>query len=203
LSRRMRAMGAQTTQLILASTSRYRRELLARFGVRFEVRSPGVDEKAVVGEAPAAIARRLARAKARAVLAQVPQGIVIGSDQVAHLDGRTLGKPGSARAAADQLAEASGREVEFVTAVCVIDGRTGALREHADITRVVFRSLTGDEIARYVEREPASDCAGGFRAEALGIALFERIQSEDPTALIGLPLIALARLLRECDIPIP
>jgi septum formation protein len=190
--------------LVLASTSRYRRELLERLTTRFRVLAPEVDEAAVSGETAASLSARLAQAKARTVAARCPNSIVIGSDQAAELEGTILGKPGDIERAQAQLAAASGREVTFHTAVCVIDSRRTELRAFAalDSTRVVFRGLGREEIARYVERERPLDCAGSFKAEGLGIALFERIESQDPTALIGLPLIALCRLLDEAGIDV-
>lgn len=181
--------------LVLASTSRYRRELLGRIAARFSAVAPDVDETALPDEAPAALALRLAVAKARAVAALRPEAVVIGSDQVAELDGRALGKPGGHAQARAQLATSSGREVLFHTAICVIAG-DGEARTAADLTRVRFRTLAADEIERYLERERPYDCAGSFKAEGLGIALFEAIATDDPTALIGLPLIATCRLLR-------
>lgn len=190
--------------LVLASTSRYRRELLARLTPHFRALAPQVDESALPDEAPLALACRLAEAKARAVAARAAGAIVIGSDQVADLDGRLLGKPGTIENARAQLAACSGREVAFHTAICLIDARTTSTRAYAaiDTTRVSFRQLAADEIARYVARQQPLDCAGSFKAEGLGIALFEHIESIDPTALIGLPLIALCRLLREAGIEV-
>jgi septum formation protein len=190
--------------LVLGSTSRYRRDLLSRLTPRFRVLAPATDEAALPGEAASALAVRLAQAKARAVAAQCPDAIVIGSDQAAELDGMILNKPGDIERAHTQLAAASGREMIFYTALCVIDSRRAEPREFAvlDTTRVFFREIERDEIARYLEREHPVDCAGSFKAEALGIALFERIESQDPTALIGLPLIALARLLREAGVDV-
>jgi 7-methyl-GTP pyrophosphatase len=190
--------------LVLASTSRYRRELLTRLTPRFHCVAPNTDETALVAETAAALATRLAQAKARAVAAQWPNAIVIGSDQAAELGGAILGKPGSIDRAHAQLAAASGRELSFHTALCVIDARQADRREFAalDTTRVVFRRLERAEIARYVGLERPLDCAGSFKAEGLGIALFERIDSQDPTALIGLPLIALCRLLREAGVDV-
>jgi septum formation protein len=190
--------------VVLASTSRYRRDLLARLTTRFRVLAPEVDEAALAGETAAALAARLAQAKARAIAAQCTSAIVIGSDQAAELEGTILGKPGDVERARTQLAAASGREVIFNTAVCVIDSRRTEPREFAalDTTRVLFRRLEHGEIARYLERERPVDCAGSFKAEGLGIALFERIESQDPTALIGLPLIALSRLLREAGVDV-
>ncbi|MEO7325740.1 MAG: Maf family nucleotide pyrophosphatase [Dokdonella sp.] len=191
--------------LVLASTSSYRRELLTRLTPSFRTLAPEIDESPLAGETPAATAMRLAVAKARAVAALCPNAVVIGGDQVAEIDGKTLGKPGSAAAACAQLAASSGRSVEFHTAICLIDSRPGGLNEStaSDTTRVVFRDLRPAEIARYIEAEQPLDCAGSFKAEGLGIALFERIESCDPSALIGFPLIALARLLRAAGVAIP
>ena len=191
--------------LVLASTSRYRRELLARLVADFRVVAPDVDETPRGGETPAGLAVRLAEAKALAVARTMPGSIVVGSDQVAELDGRAIGKPGSRDAAIAQLTASSGRTVAFHTAICVADARTSPPRIHAaiDRTEVVFRPLGADEIARYVDRENPIDSAGSFKAESAGIALFERIDSRDPTALIGLPLIALATLLRAAGFTLP
>ncbi len=190
--------------LVLASTSRYRGELLARIAPRFRTLAPGVAETALPGEPPADRAARLAEAKARAVAERCHGALVIGSDQVAELDGAILDKPGDAANAARQLAASSGRELRFHTALCLLDARVAPNRIHGalDTTRVRFRALSGPEIARYVERERPFDCAGSFKSEALGIALFERIETSDPTALIGLPLIALCRLLRAAGIDV-
>ena len=191
-------------RLVLASTSRYRGQLLARIAPQFEQVAPQVDESARAGETAAGLAARLARAKAAAVAALRPAAIVIGSDQAAELDGRILGKPGTAEAACDQLRAASGGSVTFHTAVCVIDTRKtqADVRSAVDTTTVRFRRLDDTEIPRYTAREQPFDCAGSFKAEGLGIALFERIDSSDPTALIGLPLLLLCRLLRETEISV-
>lgn len=188
--------------LVLASTSRYRRELLARLRADFRCVAPQVDETPRPGEAPEALAARLAHAKARDVAARAPGALVLGSDQVCDVDGRAFGKPGSVERARAQLEACSGRAALFHTAVCLIDGRRNSPREYAamDTTRVVLRTLDAAEIARYVEREQPLDCAGSFRCEALGIALFERIETRDPTALIGLPLIAVCALLRQAGV---
>ena len=184
-------------ELILASGSRYRAELLARVAPGFRQVSAQVDETPRPDEPALELVARLARAKAEAVAAAHPGSVVIGSDQVAELDGAIVGKPGTPAAASAQLAAASGRTVAFHTGLCVIDARHVPARHHAtiDTTHVTFRSLDAAQIARYLQREPALDCAGSFKAEGLGIALFERIATDDPTALIGLPLIALCRLL--------
>ena len=198
-------MTERTPELVLASTSRYRRELLARLVPDFRVIAPDVDETPIADEAPIALAVRLAEAKALAVARVAPGAVVVGSDQVAELDGRPVGKSGSREAAIAQLAASSGRTIAFHTAIAVADARTSppVIRAARDRTDVVFRTLASDEIARYVDRENPIDCAGSFKAEAAGIALFERIRSEDPTALIGLPLIALARLLRASGFTLP
>lgn len=183
--------------LLLASGSSYRQHLLARLGLEFEAISPDIDESPRAGEEPAELVARLARSKAESVAATRPGAVVIGSDQVAVLDGRVLGKPGTAANAEAQLADCAGREVEFLTGVCLLDGRSAEAepRLHLDITRVVFRPLTRDEIRQYVYRESPLDCAGGFKCEGLGIALFDRIDSQDPTGLIGLPLIWVSKAL--------
>jgi septum formation protein len=190
-------------RLILGSTSRYRAELLQRLRIEFEQRAPGTDETALPGEAPANRALRLAIAKAEAAAEGIADALVIGSDQVAELDGQILDKPGSPERARDQLAASSGRVVHFHTALCLLDGRSGRRHTHVDHTRVHFRELADQEIARYIEGERPLDCAGSFKCEGLGITLFERIDNEDPTALIGLPLIALARLLRQAGVALP
>ena len=180
--------------IILASTSRYRRELLARLQLPFTTRSPDTREDAVEGEAPAAMAARLALAKARSIVA--PDAIVIGSDQVASLDGRLLRKPGSVEVAVAQLRAAQGKAVLFHTAVAVIATGSGRTVQHVDRTEVLFRRLDDAALTQYVQLESPLDCAGSFKSEGLGVALFERISSEDPTALIGLPLIFVADALR-------
>lgn len=192
-----------TPRIVLASTSRYRAGLLRRLLDNFEQIAPDVDEQPLPGEAPAARAARLATAKAVAVSKQHRDAVVIGSDQVAALGDTILHKPGSSDNAHEQLRASSGNTVDFHTSLCVLDGREGRLQTHTDHTRVVFRALSDEEIRHYVARERPFDCAGSFKSEGAGIALFERIESEDPTALIGLPLIALARLLREAGIPVP
>jgi len=182
--------------IVLGSTSRYRAELLRRLIPDFEQRAPDTDEAARPGEAASARALRLAMAKAQAAAAGVQNALVIGSDQVAELDGLALDKPGSVENARRQLTLSSGRTVQFHTALCVIDTRDSRRHTHVDLTCVHFRQLSQAEIERYLERERPLDCAGSFKCEGLGISLFERIDNHDPSALIGLPLIALARLLR-------
>lgn len=192
---------ASRPRLILASTSPYRRELLARLGLPFETIRPGTDEAAMPGETPIDLARRLAIAKATDVAIREPDAWVIGSDQVAELDGVPLGKPGDRNGAIAQLCAMSGRTVAFRTSLALCRGQRclAAL----DTTTVRFRSLANDEIARYVDAEQPFDCAGSFKCEGLGISLFEAIESRDPTALVGLPLIEAARLLREAGFAVP
>lgn len=188
-------------RLILASTSIYRRELLSRLRLPFETARPEVDESPLPGEAPLALCERLAIAKAGAIAQREPGALVIGSDQVAELEGTPLGKPGSRDAALAQLGAMAGREVLFRTAVCV--RRDGAPHVAIDTTTVRFRALSFAEIERYVDAEQPFDCAGSFKSEGLGITLFDAIETRDPTALIGLPLIDTARLLREAGIALP
>ena len=190
------------SRLVLASTSPYRRDLLARLRLPFDVDRPDTDETPLPDEGPAALARRLAIAKAAAVAAAQPGAWVIGSDQVAELDGRPLGKPGDRERAMAQLQAMSGRAIAFRTGVCLAhaDGRQFTA---LDTTTVRFRTLDAGEIARYVDAEQPFDCAGSFKSEGLGIALFEAIESRDPTALVGLPLIATTRLLREAGFRLP
>ena len=189
--------------IVLASGSRYRQALLERLGVPFSTWSPDVDESPRPGEAPAETAVRLARDKAVAAAARFPEAVVIGSDQVADLEGVPMGKPGTRERAAEQLRRQAGHTVVFHTAVCVIEGGSGRTLERVVPTAVRFRALTEAEITRYLDREAALDCAGAAKAEALGIALLEASSSEDPTALIGLPLIAVAALLREAGVAVP
>ncbi|HET8897948.1 MAG TPA: Maf family nucleotide pyrophosphatase [Rhodanobacteraceae bacterium] len=190
-------------RLILASGSRYRAELLARFGLPFETVAPAVDESPLPGEAPAALAARLANAKAEAGAHGQADALVIGSDQVAELDGHPVGKPADLAAAQAQLRAASGRWLLFHTGLTLFDSRDGHHSSIVDCTRVRFRTLAEAEIARYLERERPLDCAGSFKCEGLGISLFERIETVDPTALIGLPLIQLAQLLRQRGVSVP
>jgi septum formation protein len=190
-------------ELVLASTSNHRRELLARLGLPFSALAPGVDETRESHEEPARLVMRLARAKAMAGLAQRPGAIVIGADQVAVRGEEVLGKPDGEIQAAEQLARSAGRQLEFLTGVCVVSGaRPDFPEEHMDITRVVFRPLTPDEIRLYLQREQPWDCAGSFRSESLGIALLERIDGQDPTGLVGLPLIWLSGALGRLGLPV-
>lgn len=189
-------------RLILASTSRYRRELLTRLRVPFEVAAPGVDETPQPREAPAALAQRLALAKARAVAVKQPDAVVIGSDQVADLDGLPIGKPGTHARAVEQLHAMSGRSVVFQTAVAVVCEATGYRAEVLVPVTVRFRRLNDAEIEHYLQTEQPYDCAGSARSESLGIALLDAIESDDPTALVGLPLIRISALLRAAGIDV-
>lgn len=190
-------------RLILASTSAYRRALLARLGLAFDVLGPCVDEAALAGEGPEERAARLAQAKAQAVGLRHPEAWVIGSDQVAHCERRILDKPGDAERTRAQLRHCSGKAVHFHTAVCLYRGADGRALHAIDHTIVHFRRLDAAQITRYVEIERPFDCAGGFKAEGLGICLFEAIENSDPTAIIGLPLIALCRLLNSTGYRLP
>ena len=196
-------MSVSRPGLVLASTSAYRRALLERFNQPFECVVPNVDETSLPGESALALAQRLARSKAEAVAARYPESVVIGSDQVAVRGLDRLGKPGSVERCIEQLEHSSGREVEFLTAVHVVNGPAGNAESHVDRTVVRFRRLSRPEIERYVAADHPIDCAGGFKAESLGIALFERIESSDPTGLTGLPLIWLSHALRRAGIAVP
>jgi septum formation protein len=184
-----------TPRLILASTSRYRQELLARLRLPFEVQAPAVDEAPLAGELPAATALRLARAKADAVAAGHPGAVVIGSDQVAELDGQAIGKPHTHERAVQQLRSMSGRSVTFHTAVAVVRRDLGFAQADCAPVQVRFRHLTDPQIEHYLRTEQPYDCAGSAKSETLGIALLEAIVSDDPTALVGLPLIRTCTLL--------
>jgi septum formation protein len=181
--------------LVLASTSPYRRELLQRLRLDFDIVSPGVEEAPHVGELPSATAVRLAQAKASAVRSVFPQALIIGSDQVAEIDGERLDKPGTHERAAAQLRRLSGRAANFHTAVALLNATTGAMHSRLVVTRVVFRELTPAAIDSYLYKEQPYDCAGSAKSEGLGIALLRAIEGDDPTALIGLPLIALTEML--------
>ena len=189
--------------LILGSTSRYRRELLDRLRLPFEVVSPEVDETPLPGEPPVDLARRLALAKARAVAALRPDCVVIGSDQVADLEGEPLGKPGDHQRATAQLRRMRGRSVVFQTAVAVVCVQAGFEQQDLAPVRVSFRALTDTEIEDYLRAEQPYDCAGSAKSEGLGIALLDAIDSDDPTALVGLPLIRTCRMLRAAGLRVP
>lgn len=189
-------MTSSPPRLILGSTSRYRRELLTRLRLPFEVEAPGVDETPRPGEAPAALAQRLALEKARAVAARHPQDVVIGSDQVADLAGEPLGKPGDHARAVAQLQRMSGQRVVFQTALAVVRRDTGFEAVDLAAVSVTFRTLSDAEIETYLRLDEPYDCAGSARSESLGVALLSAIDSDDPTALVGLPLIRTCALLR-------
>ena len=189
-------MTSPPPRLILGSTSRYRRELLTRLRLPFEVEAPGVDETPRPGEAPAALAQRLALEKARAVAARHPQDVVIGSDQVADLAGEPLGKPGDHAHAVAQLQRMSGQRVVFQTALAVVRRDTGFEAVDLAAVSVTFRTLSDAEIETYLRLDEPYDCAGSARSESLGVALLSAIDSDDPTALVGLPLIRTCALLR-------
>jgi septum formation protein len=189
-------------QVVLGSTSRYRRELLERLRIPFEVCAPEVDETPLPGEAPRALALRLALAKAQAVAAKFPNAAVIGSDQVADLNGEALGKPGNYDRAVAQLRAMRGQTVIFQTALSVVCLRTGFSQTDIAPVRVRFRELSDGEIDRYLRAEEPYDCAGSAKSEGLGIALLDAIDSDDPTALVGLPLIRTARMLRAAGVQI-
>ena len=189
--------------LVLASTSTHRRLLLERLGLPFTAVAPGVDETRSHREPVTELVRRLSRAKAVAVAARHPGALIIGSDQAAERDGEILGKPGGHPQAVAQLRASSGKYLKFHTGLCLLDTRDGSHREYVDVTRVIFRRLGDEEIERYLQVEKPYDCAGSFKSEGLGISLFEGIESSDPSALIGLPLIVLSRFLRETGVPLP
>ena len=189
--------------LVLGSTSRYRRELLQRLNLAFDVAAPDVDETPQHDEAPRALALRLALAKARAVAQQHPDAVVIGSDQVADLAGAPLGKPGNRERAVQQLRQMRGETVVFQTAVAVVCAATGFEQADLAAVQVQFRALSDDEIERYLRAEQPYDCAGSAKSEGLGIALLDAIHSDDPTALIGLPLIRTCRMLRAAGLVLP
>lgn len=183
--------------LVLASTSPYRRELLARLGLPFAVANPQTDESPLPGESPEALALRLSAAKARAVADTYPDALIIGSDQVATVDGKIYGKPGDHQRAVAQLRELSGKTVNFFTGLCLYNSRSGRSQVQGVPTLVSFRQLGDLEIENYLRREPAYNCAGSAKSEGLGIALLSSLQGDDPNALVGLPLIALCDMLRE------
>lgn len=181
--------------LVLASTSPYRRELLQRLGLPFQTLAPEVDESRLPGETPQALVRRLAEAKARAAAAAFPAALIIGSDQVACVDDQILGKPGDREGAIAQLSRAAGKAVVFETGLCLLNSASGRAQVCREPFRVEFRPLTPAQIAGYVDRERPFNCAGSFKSEGLGIALFRRLAGDDPSALVGLPLIRLVAML--------
>lgn len=188
--------------LILASTSPYRRELLQRLGLSFAVANPQTDETALPGETPETLALRLSEAKARAVAASHPDALIIGSDQVAVMDGQVFGKPGTHPRAVAQLQALSGKTVNFYTGLCLFDAASGNVQLRGIPTLVTFRTLSDVEIENYLQREQPYNCAGAAKSEGLGIALLQKMEGEDPNALIGLPLIALCDMLRNAGVSI-
>jgi len=197
------AMNTPTTTLVLASTSPYRRELLGRLYLPFEVCAPETDETPLPGEAPAATAERLALAKATAVIDRYPNALIIGSDQVAYCDSVCFGKPGTRENALAQLRSLSGKNAVFHTGLCLLNSQTGRHHLRGIATEVRFRELSDAEIERYMDKENALNCSGSARSEGLGISLLEWMRSDDPTALVGLPLIALADMLRAEGLQLP
>lgn len=189
-------------QLVLASTSPFRRDLLNRLGISFETANPQTDESPLPNEAPEDTALRLSEAKARAVAPLFPDALIVGSDQVAILEDRVYGKPGTHDNAVRQLQTMRGKTVNFFTGLCVLDARNGKAQVRGVPTRVTFRDLTDGEIESYLRREKPYNCAGAAKSEGLGIAIIARMQGEDPNALIGLPLIALCDLLKEAGLPV-
>jgi septum formation protein len=195
-------MRAQPRQLVLASTSSYRKALLGRLGIAFEVAAPHTDERPLAGEDAADTALRLAALKAQSVRAAHRDALIIGSDQVATSAGRILGKPGDHATAARQLRSLSGKSADFHTALALLDAANGSVQTRVVPCRVHFRMLDDARIERYLVREKPFDCAGSAKAEGLGIALIARIETEDPTSLIGLPLIALTEMLERAGLPV-
>lgn len=189
-------------QLVLASTSSFRRDLLNRLGISFKTANPQTDESPLPGESPENTALRLSEAKAHAVAHLYPDALIIGSDQVAILEGQVYGKPGTHDNAVRQLQTMRGKTVNFFTGLCLLDSRTGKTQVRGVPTLVTFRSLTDEEIENYLRREQPYNCAGAAKSEGLGIAIIARMQGDDPNALIGLPLIALCDLLREAGCPV-
>lgn len=196
-------MTAPTREIILASSSAYRKSLIARLGLECTSIAPEIDESPLRGEAPVATATRLAQAKARKVASMRSLALIIGSDQVALLDDRILGKPGSHEAASNQLRAMSGKTAVFHTAVCLYDAASDEMKCASVPTTVRMRELSDDAIERYLRQDQPYDCAGSAKIEALGIALVEKVESDDPTALIGLPLITLVTMLKRAGITLP
>ncbi|UTA46347.1 Maf family nucleotide pyrophosphatase [Simiduia sp. 21SJ11W-1] len=187
-------------QILLASSSPYRKTLLERLGLAFTTASPNVDETPHPNETPKALAERLAASKARALSQQYPKALIIGSDQTADCNGTLLGKPGTEKAAITQLAHCSGQQVNFYTGLSLLNSQTGEQLTTSIEYRVEFLALTDTQIRAYIKKEQPQDCAGSFKCEGLGSALFNKLEGEDPTALVGLPLIALCKMLRHFGI---
>lgn len=198
----MEQLRGQPRQLVLASTSKYRKALLERLGLDFAAAAPGVDEQALAGEAPADSALRLSMVKAHSLHEQFPDALIIGSDQVAATGSMRLDKPGNHANAVRQLRHLSGKSAEFHTAVTLLDAKTGSTESTVVLCRVTFRTLNDERIEAYLRREQPYDCAGSAKAEGLGIALIARMETEDPTSLIGLPLIALTGMLERAGLPV-
>ncbi len=188
--------------LVLASTSVYRKELLARLGLPFITAAPKVDETPLPDETPPQLVRRLAELKARAVAARYPGALIIGSDQVAVIDGQILGKPGNHERAVAQLRLASGKRLDFLTGLCLFNAASSSMQIEVVFFGVVFRYLSDQQIENYLRREQPYHCAGSFKSEALGVALCERFDGEDPSAVIGLPLIRLIRMLEQENVSV-
>ncbi len=184
-------------QLILASTSPFRKSVLEKLGLSFDCHAPEVDETPQAGETPAQLVERLSIAKAQAVAAHYQQGLIIGSDQVAVIDNEILGKPGNHENAVTQLERASGKTVTFLTGLALVNAKSGSIQAEVVPFKVVFRQLTPSQIVNYLHAEQPYHCAGSFKSEGLGIALFERLEGDDPNTLIGLPLIRLIRMLEK------
>ncbi len=189
--------------VVLGSTSPFRKELLGRLGIPFTTASPDVDETALDGESPQDLVTRLSLAKAQAVAADHPESLIIGSDQVACNDGKILGKPGNRENALQQLSEASGKRISFYTGLCLLNTESGRSQVICEPFHVHFRALDKSQIERYLDAEQPYNCAGSFKSEGLGIALFERMEGDDPNSLIGLPLIRLVAMLEEEGVSIP
>jgi septum formation protein len=193
---------AQPRRLVLASTSRYRKELLGRLGLAFETAAPSTDETPLGGEAPEATALRLSIEKASSLKGRFADALIIGSDQVASCEGMRLGKPGNHDNAVRQLRSLSGKAARFDTAVTLLDAASGSIQSRVVPCRVVFRALDERRIEAYLRREQPYDCAGSAKSEGLGVALIARMETEDPTSLIGLPLIALTEMLERAGLPV-
>jgi len=194
---------ASPTRIVLASSSRYRQQLVSQLGIHAECHAPNIDETPLNTEKPTETALRLAQQKAAHVANQHKDALVIGSDQVADLDGIALGKPGDRNRTIEQLQACSGKTLRFHTGLCLINSQSGRQQDCIETFTVCFRPLTTEQITRYVDKEPAFDCAGGFKMEGLGITLFERLSGDDPNTLIGLPLIRLVDFLTKEDYPLP
>ncbi|AKH19615.1 Maf family protein [Sedimenticola thiotaurini] len=203
MNRTPSALKTNHPAIVLASTSPFRRELLGKLGLAFDVGAPDVDEQRHPHETPEQLVRRLAEAKAKAVARQHPDALVIGSDQVACIDEQILGKPGNRDRAIEQLSLASGKRVTFYTGLCLYNNRTDQARTSCELFHVHFRDLDKQQIERYLDREQPYNCAGSFKSEGLGIALFRRLEGDDPNTLIGLPLIRLISFLEAEGVQVP